>query len=102
MNIGPYFANVDTIFFALAILFPILFIIAGICILVGIKSSGAPGFGAFVLLLYPLAYLILNVIVAALMGGDFGTLFRNMQAGWYAMLIAGILVAIGASKNGED
>ncbi len=94
MNLGMYFSNLQTVFFGLIVLFPLLFIVAGLCILVGIKGSGGPGFGAFVLLVYPVIYIIIEIIAL-------GASFMTMLAGAWVMLAAGILCAIGASRNGD-
>ncbi len=102
-DIGTYFTSLNGFYFYLWIIFPILFIIAGICVLVGIKGKGAVGFGAFIFLLYPIGYLLLVIIVPAVTGaGSIGDLFMTMQLGAYLMIIAGILCATGAAKNGKD
>jgi len=98
-HLGDYFSQVEGVFFGLVRLFPLLFIIAGICILVGVQKKVAPGVGAFILLLYPIVYLICNVIVPAVTGGNFVDLFLTMQVGAFLMIVAGILCGIGASKN---
>lgn len=101
-NIQTYFSSINGVYVYLILLFPILFILAGICILAGIRGSGATGFGAFIFLLYPIGYLVLLVIVPAVQGvGNFGDLLLTVGYGLWLLLLAGILCAIGASKNSE-
>ncbi|OLS12917.1 MAG: hypothetical protein RBG13Loki_3449 [Promethearchaeota archaeon CR_4] len=100
-HIGDYFSQIENVINGLRLLFPLLFIVAGICILVGVQKKVAPGVGAVILLLYPIVYLICNIIVPSVTGGNFGDLFLTMQVGAYLMIAAGVLCAVGAAKNGE-
>jgi hypothetical protein len=82
-------------FYGLIILFPLLFIVAGICLLAGMKTTGGAVVAAIILLLYPLLYIICIVVVS-------GAAFSTLQAGAYLMLGAGILAIIGAAANSGD
>lgn len=97
--IGPAFSSVIGIMAGLFVLFPILFIVAVVFILAGIKTTWGPTVGAIILYLYPVGLLILDVIVPAIQGASFGTLISELGIASYIMLIAAALCTVGAAKN---
>jgi hypothetical protein len=98
-NSGTLFP--DHIFAFFIIINPLFLLIGVLCVLIGLNTKSSARLGASILLIFPIVYLVFQVIIPLIEGIAFTTLFSYIQVGFYLELIGALLIIIGAVRNGE-
>jgi len=102
-DISVIFASAEAFAdFVQILLSPPFLLLGAAFLLFGLTGRTLPKLGAILLLVFPIVYLVCNIIIPLFSGGDFVALFGYLQAGFYLQLIGGVLGFLGGSLNHRE